>query len=321
MKRYLVLLLLFTSILTMAQSRPKGVQTKEFLVQSDTLQIDSLSINPGFLEIYDAKGVEIEPAVYHVDFAMAKLWFLDSEKWKNKKIRIDYLPFPDFMTRNYGVFDRSLIVSQATDESQLYGSLANSGLKKNKPFDGLYTSGSLSRGVTIGSNQDAVVNSNFNLQIEGRLSDKVGIRASITDNEVPLQSGGFTQRLDEFDRVFIDNFHMVQLAPTALFRRLGCGIDNPLKGKLDVFGRHLTKALVKRDPFAQMESDLLAVRGHLPGFSQVGNNLPSAFLVFDQPVVKAVHNGQLSLDAGQPAGIHSIDVLPCGYFKFLFTYR
>ncbi len=206
MKRYLVLLLLFTSILTMAQSRPKGVQTKEFLVQSDTLQIDSLSINPGFLEIYDAKGVEIEPAVYHVDFAMAKLWFLDSEKWKNKKIRIDYLPFPDFMTRNYGVFDRSLIVSQATDESQLYGSLANSGLKKNKPFDGLYTSGSLSRGVTIGSNQDAVVNSNFNLQIEGRLSDKVGIRASITDNEVPLQSGGFTQRLDEFDRVFIELF-------------------------------------------------------------------------------------------------------------------
>ena len=97
-----------------------------------------------------------------------------------------------------------MIVAKATDESQLYSAQANAGLKKNKPFDGLYTSGSLSRGVTIGSNQDAVVNSNFNLQIEGRLSEKVGIRASITDNEIPLQSGGFTQRLDEFDRVFIE---------------------------------------------------------------------------------------------------------------------
>jgi hypothetical protein len=38
------------------------------------------------------------------------------------------------------------------------------------------------------------------------LSEKVGIRASITDNEIPLQSGGFTQRLDEFDRVFIELF-------------------------------------------------------------------------------------------------------------------
>ena len=75
-----------------------------------------------------------------------------------------------------------------------------------KPFDGLYTRGSLSRGVTVGNNQDAVVNSNFNLQIEGKLSNRVGIRASITDNEVPLQSGGYTQRLDEFDRVFIELF-------------------------------------------------------------------------------------------------------------------
>jgi hypothetical protein len=64
-----------------------------------------------------------------------------------------------------------------------------------------------------------------------------------------------------------------------------------------------------------MESDLPAVRGHVPGFSQVGNNLPGAFLVFDQPVVKAVHNGQLSLDAGQPAGIHGIDVFPRGYLE------
>ena len=204
MKRFLVLLLLFNGVLAFGQSRPKGLKIKEFVIQSDTLRIDSLSINPGFLEIYGAQGIEIEPENYQVDFAGARLWFLDQEKWKGKKIVVHYLPFPDFMTRNYGVFDRSLIVSQATDESQLYSSLANSGLKKNKPFDGLYTSGSLSRGVTIGSNQDAVVNSNFNLQIEGKLSDKVGIRASITDNEIPLQSGGFTQRLDEFDRVFIE---------------------------------------------------------------------------------------------------------------------
>ena len=50
------------------------------------------------------------------------------------------------------------------------------------------------------------MNSNFNLQIEGNLSKNVGIRASITDNEIPLQEGGYTQRIDEFDRVFIEMF-------------------------------------------------------------------------------------------------------------------
>ncbi|MCP4884535.1 MAG: DUF2460 domain-containing protein [Flavobacteriales bacterium] len=206
MKKILVLLLLLIGVLASGQSRPEGTKIKDVLVRSDTIQIDSLSINPGFLEVYDQRGVRIAPSFYQIDYVKAKLWFNDKTSYSGSKIRILFLPYPDFLTRNYTAFDRSLIVSEATDESQLYSSRANSGLTKNKPFDGLYTSGSLSRGVTIGSNQDAVVNSNFNLQIEGQLSDKVGIRASITDNEIPLQSGGFTQRLDEFDRVFIELF-------------------------------------------------------------------------------------------------------------------
>ena len=199
MKKILVLLLLLTGILASGQSRPEGAKIKDVLVRTDIIQIDSLSINPGFLQIFDQKGALIDASLYEVDYAKAKLWFKKKEDYLGSEIRIIFLPYPDFLTRNYAAFDRSLIVSEATDESQLYSSRANSGLTKNKPFDGLYTSGSLSRGVTIGSNQDAVVNSNFNLQIEGQLSDKVGIRASITDNEIPLQSGGFTQRLDEFD--------------------------------------------------------------------------------------------------------------------------
>lgn len=205
MKRILVLLFLFTGLVTMSQSHSQKTVSKELVVRADSIVVDTLSINPGFFQIYHNENLVAE-ALYKVDFAKALLWFETPENWLGKRIKVTYLPYPAFMTRNYAAFDRSLIVSQATDESQLYSSLANQKIKKNKPFDGLYTSGSLSRGVTIGSNQDAVVNSNFNLQIEGQLSEKVGIRASITDNEIPLQSGGFTQRLDEFDQVFIELF-------------------------------------------------------------------------------------------------------------------
>ena len=123
--------------------------------------------------MYDERNQLVEENLFKVDYARASLQFINPDAWKGKIIRIAYLPFPDFMTRDYSAFDKSLIVAKATDESQLYSAQANSRLIKNKPFDGLYTSGSLSRGVTIGSNQDAVVNSNFNLQIEGRLSEKV----------------------------------------------------------------------------------------------------------------------------------------------------
>ena len=204
MKRILVLLILLTSGIVSGQALPEGVLIKTYLVQSDSIQIDSLSINPGYFKLYEDQTSLVDDDLFEVDYAKAILRFKNPMYWKGKKVRIAYLPYPDFMTRSYAAFDRSLIVAQATDESQLYSSQANSRLNKNKPFDGLYTSGSLSRGVTIGNNQDAVVNSNFNLQIEGQLSEKVGIRASITDNEIPLQSGGFTQRLDEFDRVFIE---------------------------------------------------------------------------------------------------------------------
>ena len=200
------MLSILISAMATGQTHPKELVTKNLHVYSDTVFLDSVSINPEYFELFDANRKRIEPSEYIVDFSEAKFWFNAAEKYKGTIISVTYLPFPDFMTRYYSAFDKSLIVEQTTDESRLYSNQSNSANKNIKPFDGLYTSGSLSRGVTIGNNQDAVVNSNFNLQIEGQLSEKVGIRASITDNEIPLQSGGFTQRLDEFDRVFIELF-------------------------------------------------------------------------------------------------------------------
>src|SRR5690554_2131480 len=73
-------------------------------------------------------------------------------------------------------------------------------------FEGLNTSGTISRGITIGNNQNAVVNSQLDLQITGRLSDKVSIRASIQDANIPVQEDGYSHNLHEFDQIFIELF-------------------------------------------------------------------------------------------------------------------
>ncbi|WP_117883579.1 hypothetical protein [Aureibaculum luteum] len=203
MNKFICIIVILIGSFVYAQEGAERYKSKTFQVVSGTIQIDSISISPYNFRVLDDLKQQIDSLNYSVDFATSIL-ILDHLKYPT--ITIEYNALPTFLTKTYAVFDKGLIVPKSTDLSRLYSVRGRTKNKTFAPFDGLNTSGSISRGVTVGNNQDATVNSNLDLQISGRLSDKVQLRASITDSNIPLQNNGYTQRLDEFDRVFIELF-------------------------------------------------------------------------------------------------------------------
>ena len=198
-KLFLLLVLIGFSRLS-AQEIKTLYNSKKVSVSNDTIQIEKVSISPSFFKLQTAEGTEIDTSFYKIDFKKGKLFFKNNFSSQDS-ITVRYFKYPEQLTKTYSIYDQDRVVA---NDGNLYK--VNRSVKKFVPFDGLNTSGSITRGVTIGNNQNASVSSNVDLQITGKISDKVSLRASIQDSNIPLQDNGYSQKLDEFDQIFIELF-------------------------------------------------------------------------------------------------------------------
>ncbi|MDA9334611.1 hypothetical protein N9Q89_00445 [Flavobacteriaceae bacterium] len=204
MKHCFTVLFLISLTHTSWSQEAMSLYRTKILAVKDTVQIDTVSLNPSKFSISNLKNEPIPSSKYTIDFQNALLTFktpitVDS-------IRVDYLKYPVFITKMYQELDERIIVNSTGNLRNLYRLSQPNSDRVVLPFDGLVSSGSISRGVTIGNNQNAVLNSELDLQISGKLNDKVTLRASIQDSNIPLQENGYSQQLDEFDRVFVEVF-------------------------------------------------------------------------------------------------------------------
>src|SRR5690606_1724165 len=203
MKHLAAILVFLMGFCGFSQNQLSNYRTKKVAV-NDTIVIDSVSINPNSFSVKDKNNVLVDTAFYTINFPKAIL--ILKKPLESDSITIDYLRFPNFLTKTYKQLDETIIVENNENQQKLYKLSQPNETKLFIPFDGLTTSGSISRGVTIGNNQNSVVRSELDLQISGKLNDKVSLRASIQDANIPLQESGYSQRLDEFDQVFIELF-------------------------------------------------------------------------------------------------------------------
>ena len=180
-----------TQTTDLSQFRSKVVST-----QIDSIRLDTLSILPSSIIIN-----ELDSSYYIYNFQNGFL------VWKKKPLKdsvlITYRVFAFDFAKIY-FHKNPLLIQQdyAVSPYQYDGNEAN----KNQPFidfGSLDYGGSFARNLSFGNSQDVVLNSQFNMQLDGNLGDSIILTGAITDNNIPFQPEGNTQQIQEFDRVFL----------------------------------------------------------------------------------------------------------------------
>lgn len=78
--------------------------------------------------------------------------------------------------------------------------------KTNSSFD-LNESGSLSTSLFGGNNQSVSLQSNLNLTLNGKLAKDTYVKAHLSDNNLSQQTVGYSQTLQEFEKLFFEISH------------------------------------------------------------------------------------------------------------------
>lgn len=208
MKRLIGIILLFSLLGGYAQE----LSNLRFLTatpQSDSLKLDTLAIIPGSVKVFDmAMSSSMPESSFYLDQKKASLFF--SSEVKGRKLLISYRTYsfrfadplqPDIVAL------REAVDSSNVDNGETEYRYAKADLKDPWAETRLNKRGSMSRGIRIGSQQNASLSSNMNLQLNGNLTKNLKLKAAITDQNIPLQPDGTTQQLNEFDKVFIQIYN------------------------------------------------------------------------------------------------------------------
>ena len=171
-------------------------------ISKDTIKLDSLTIVPGSVLMLDKNGARIDSSNYVINDEKGTLI------WKKQpagdSAKVIYRTFPFDIHKVY--FSKDINKIQHTEDFIVNPfTYSPADVKRGQVIDfgALDYNGSFARGISFGNSQDAVVNSSFNLQLSGHLTQDIEVEAAITDNNIPIQPDGNTQQLQQFDKVYI----------------------------------------------------------------------------------------------------------------------
>jgi hypothetical protein len=194
--------LFFVMCMMFGYGQSPGTITKTFDVRTAPVFLDSLTILPGSVRCVKDKDT-LKNDQFTVDYIRHTITFNPEI---SGKLQIQYYRLNINISPSNQLYDS--IVMQPSARPALF-SIENQFETINDLFGGneINKRGSISRGVTFGNRQNLGINSTLNLELTGKLSENLNILASVSDANIPIQPDGNTNKLQEFDQVFIQLYN------------------------------------------------------------------------------------------------------------------
>ncbi|MCB0712843.1 MAG: hypothetical protein KDD67_10975 [Ignavibacteriae bacterium] len=165
-------------------------------------------IEKSFL-LRDSSGTELHDSIdYTLNLRFGTIRLSDSLRGGQDTLRFvaTYSYFPITVPRE--IYTRELLtITDSTGKERTLAERSNSGssLTATNIFGkDFQRSGSITRGITVGSNRDLTVQSGLRLQFSGKITDDVEVIGALTDEQTPIQPDGNTQTLREIDNIFFE---------------------------------------------------------------------------------------------------------------------
>lgn len=166
-------------------------------------RLDTLSIYPGSFQLFCDSSL-LSAETYQLDYARSELVFSGT---CGGQIRAEFRVLPFNLSKTYQSRDTSVLYTRNKGIRDQF--IFKNTVNQEDVFGGsaLSKSGSISRGVSFGNNQDLGVNSTLNLELSGQIAPNLHLLASVSDDNLPIQPDGNTNKLQEFDQVFIQVYN------------------------------------------------------------------------------------------------------------------
>ncbi len=176
-------------------------------VVDSIIQLNHYPVIPGSLRFLNAEN-NFKHSDFRIDAMKGIINCLAPDKYTT--IQLSYRSFRNDISKvNSGFFpqNNALSLSDSSEKAPFQTFHPNDYKANTTDNSRLNVRGSIARGVNVGNNQNAVLNSNLNMQIEGDLGDGLMVSASISDRNIPIQPDGTSQQLQDFDQVFIEVYN------------------------------------------------------------------------------------------------------------------
>jgi hypothetical protein len=207
---YIIFYLLYLTVLLRAQDQFLSIdplrQEKQFIPDGKDIVyvLDHRFLIPGSIHIHLDTLIQKQEIDYQVNFQTGEISFRHPPS-RGSFLNIIYRHLPVDLKAEYSHRTASDSMDLKDSTIMTIPKRKLSAQKTQRPYgDELRRSGSIFRGISLGTNQGMRLQSGLRLQVSGKIAQNIEVVASLTDQNTPIQPEGNTQTLQEIDKVFIN---------------------------------------------------------------------------------------------------------------------